>query len=305
MASTSRSHAGWDGVGQASFRMIGGNLNRGNQMVACAECGNQISETAKFCPQCGATLGEKPETAVDLSSVRFQHKGSGSQGGARSSDSAGASGEAGFIAGFERKVLFRISRFVAFAVCLVLFLVMVGGLIFMLTTISGADKPDASAVVQELKPDTPSTSPRASEQTRTPGPSRGTLGPQSPLTGLRVGPELQELMGQTGNREVLENWASELEQADRQPFMDGLGEAIREARRHGVDDADAVNSYRQHFQTYIVEREASKLASIEARLYVAGAVTSILLLLAAFSLVLVLLAIERNTYRSANSGQPA
>lgn len=237
--------------------------------------------------------------AVDMSSIDFgdQHRPFGRSGPRRTV----GGGETGFVAGFERKILFRIARFVALTICFVLFLGMVGGLVFIGTGMSGAEKPDPARVVQELRPaNAPSGTSSAAPVQRSSSADAPTLGRQSPLIGLRVAPELQELMGQEQNKRVLEDWVSELDVADRQPFMDGLGQAVREARKHGVDDSDAVNAYYQQFQVYLVERESQKLASLEAKLYTAGAVVSVLLLLAMFSLVLVLLAIERNTYRTAN-----
>lgn len=209
-------------------------------------------------------------------------------------------GETGFIAGFERKVLFRIARFVAFTICFVLFLGMVGGLAFIGISMKGAEKPDPAQVVQTLRAEAAQAEQHADGAAASGGDEAPVIGRSSALVGLRVAPELQELMRDENNKRVLEGWIAELDMADRQPFVDGLGQALREARTHKVDDADAVNAYYQQFQAWLVERETQKLASLEAKLYTAGVVVSVLLLLAMFSLVLVLLAIERNTYRTAN-----
>lgn len=213
-----------------------------------------------------------------------------------------AGSERGFVAGFERKVLFRIARFVAFTICFALFLGIVGGLVYLGKTQSRAEKPDAAELVQSLKPvDDSGSGSEVDASGDVSGPGDGTLGQQSPLVGLRVAPELQEVLQDPDNRRVLEGWIESMQSTDRQPFVDGLGGAVREARKHGVDDATAINAYHEAFQAYVMEREAKKLESVQSRLYIAATVVSVLLLLALFSLVLVLLAIERNTYRTANA----
>ena len=117
---------------------------------------------------------------------------------------------------------------------------------------------------------------------------------------MRLPPELQELIANEDNRRILEGWLSELEQEDRQQFLDKLGESARVARASGMDEIKAINSYHDQYKSYLAEREKNRLASTQARLAAAGVVMSILLMLALFSLVLVLLAIERNTYRAAS-----
>ena len=208
-------------------------------------------------------------------------------------------GETGFVSGFERKVLFRIARFVAFTVCLVLFLWMVIGLVSIGMTFVRTNAPDPAQVVRSLKPDAGNGSPQT-EGGSSSSSAPSVLGVQSPLIGIRWPPELQERMNDENTRRVLENWLSEFEQEDRQPFMDGLGATVREARASGVDEVNAINTYYTQYKSYLAERETNRLVTTQARLIAAGVVMSILLLLALFSLVLVLLAIERNTYRAAS-----
>lgn len=226
--------------------------------------------------------------SMDMSGVEF-NKGAGGR-----RQGSFERGETGFIAGFERKVLFRIARWVAFSICFLLFVVMVAGVVYLATSMSGTDKPDPAQVVQELRPSSPEA---AAQPRRAEG---SALVQQSSLVGLRISPEVQELLSHANNRQVFENWLSEFDRSDRQSFMDGLAEAIREARKFGVDDADALNAYYQYYQEYVSERALRQMASIQEKLYLAASVVSVLLLVALFTLVLVLLAIERNTYRTAN-----
>ena len=58
-------------------------------------------------------------------------------------------------------------------------------------------------------------------------------------------------------------------------------------------------------QAYAAERAVADAAATMQRIYVAGALLSILVLIALFSLVLVLMAIERNTRPSADAGARA
>lgn len=263
----------------------------GMALIACRECGNQVSEGARSCPRCGAPVLAEANAGIDLSSVRFKSGSSKTRAGTRRDGT-------GFVAGFERNVLFRIARFVAFTICFTLFMAMVVGLVYIGTSFNGASSPDPAQVVQSLKPGAANTTPGGIGSSQSSN-ARPSVGAQSPLIGIQLPPALQEWTTDESNRQVLESWLSGFEQKDRQPFIDKLANVVHAARLAGVDESEAVNSYYVQYESYLSERETRRLSSATSRLYAAGAVISILLMLALFSLVLVLLAIERNTYRMA------
>lgn len=207
----------------------------------------------------------------------------------------------GFVAQFERKVLFRIARFVAFTICFLLFLSLVGGLLYIGKSLkTEASKPNAQEVVDSLKP---IHSAVTSTETTDEDSNAMPLATQPMLRGIRLPAELQELFLTEDNQKVLKDWLDELPESDRQPFIDGLGSAVKAARSAGgVEDIAAINAYHERYFAYVAERKIAEVAAAGERLYVAGAVVSILILLALFSLVLVLLAIERNTRDTAFAG---
>lgn len=201
--------------------------------------------------------------------------------------------EGGFVAHFERKVLFRIARIVAFSFCFILFLSLLGGAAYLLTTgEEPAQPPDASALAQELKPAPASTSPQDAQATV--GPTKSAPLPAA-LRGVRLPPTLQELFLDEQNQQVLSNWLEELPVEERQAFLDGLAKAVEEARKAGVEDSDAMNLYRERFVEYLAQKTAEEAKVRAERTYIVGALVSTLVLIALFSLVLVMLAIERNT----------
>jgi hypothetical protein len=211
--------------------------------------------------------------------------------------------EKGFVATFERQVLFRISRFVAFSICFLLFLSLVGGALYLLKSGHDAsEKPDPSAVAQALKPAPEQAAPAADAADATAGAgdasdgATGTsLASQPALFGVKLPPVLQEQFLNEDNQKILRDWLDSLPEGERQPFIDGLAKTVEEARKVGVADADAINRYHEQYVEYVTSRTVAQAAAKTQRLYVAGALISILVLLALFSLVLVLLAIERNT----------
>jgi len=70
---------------------------------------------------------------------------------------------------------------------------------------------------------------------------------------------------------------------------------VDEARRINIDETQAINAYHARFEKYVAEKQLAEVASKQQRLVAAGFAAATLMLLALFSLVLVLLAIERNT----------
>lgn len=202
--------------------------------------------------------------------------------------------EMGFVARFERQVLFRIARFVAFSICFLLFVAMIGGAVYAVAYgPERAERPDAANVAQSLKPlaEVPSDGQPAAQGSLGPA----TLSSDSVLRGVRIPPSLQEMMLDADNQQIFHNWLSAIPDEERQAFIDGAAKAVEEARRIAVNDAQAINNYHQQFDAYITKKAMSEAAAKQMRMYAAGFVLATLMLLAMFSLVLVLLAIERNT----------
>jgi len=85
-------------------------------------------------------------------------------------------------------------------------------------------------------------------------------------------------------------------------FVDALGQVAESAKAAGKDQGSAINDYRSRYQDYVLERNLAEAKAASARWQIFAAIGSGLALIALFSLVLVLMAIERNTRNSATHG---
>lgn len=199
--------------------------------------------------------------------------------------------ENGIVARFERKILFRITRWVALGLCMLLFLTLAGaGLMLVGTMLPGVDRPDPTALHS-------SESGASSSDDGEPGELASDS--SSVLTGLRMPPILQEKFVSGGNRKILEAWLAAIEREDRQAFLDDLGAAAESARKAEQDEATAINEYHSRYKDYVLERKLAEAKAGADRLQLIAAIGSALALIALFSLVLVLMAIERNTRNTA------
>ncbi len=207
--------------------------------------------------------------------------------------------ETGFVARFEHKVLFRITRWVALSVCMLLFLSLVAGSLYTISTLSSAtDEPDPVAIGEKTankESAAETTAERSKDATATGSLSEDT----SILTGMKLSPELQELFLQGDNRRVLEGWLSDIASDGRQDFLDNLARAASAAKAKDGDASDAVNRYHSAYVEYVDQRRTDDAKAAANRMQMLAALGTTLALVALFSLVLVLLAIERNTRNSA------
>jgi hypothetical protein len=83
--------------------------------------------------------------------------------------------------------------------------------------------------------------------------------------------------------------------ADQQEYVDNMAEVVDAAKKSGLSDTDAIGTYIQMKDTQIEIATAQHAERTQMRIYVAEATGSTFGLIGLFSLILVLLAIERNT----------
>ncbi|WP_186079294.1 hypothetical protein [Burkholderia gladioli] len=208
------------------------------------------------------------------------------------------------VEGFERKALFNITRAVAL-VCVTAFLfAIVGGVFYGIsvweehvdTKVPAHEIVDPIKFVQDNM-DKPADSANATG-TRPPVQQ----GPEdSPLAGYKIPFALQKyISGENGK--ILRSHLDAVPEGERQAYIDELGAVVAAAEAQKVEPVEAINSYMEvKSKRYkdAAEKEVEKRATLTLVLEVtAGG----LLLVALFSLVLVLLAIERNT-RSLRQGK--
>jgi hypothetical protein len=89
--------------------------------------------------------------------------------------------------------------------------------------------------------------------------------------------------------------ALSLSKSEKQAYIDELAAAVLLAVSQKLDRGEAINSYMNLKEVKINEYHARQAQAKEKRLWAAGVVVSVLFFIAFFSVVLVLLAIERNT----------
>jgi hypothetical protein len=118
------------------------------------------------------------------------------------------------------------------------------------------------------------------------------------LPGVKIPFVLQPYVSNESNRNVLFNKLEKMAPELRQSYLENMANIAVDAEKNNVDVPDAINTYMELRAKLQAQEEIKKLAVRETRKYVIGAFLTGLALVALFSLVLVLLAIERNTRRS-------
>ena len=88
---------------------------------------------------------------------------------------------------------------------------------------------------------------------------------------------------------------SDMPLSDQQEYIDNMAEVVTAASSAGLSESEAIKTYLRMKEQEIADGVARKVVRQQTRIYVLGAVGSAFGLIGLFSLVLVLLAIERNT----------
>jgi hypothetical protein len=204
---------------------------------------------------------------------------------------------------FERKALFNITRGVAlFLVSLFLLgvtAIAIYGASVWNTSVSTKVAPDV--IINQIKPPAP---PANSESQPQGAKLPSNLGPESsPLAGYRIPFSLQNYVS-GDNARVLKNHLDSVPENERQAYLDELGLVVAAAEENKLEVVYAINTYIRTKGDLYAKAEAERAKKLETLKIVGAGIGGGLLLIALFSLVLVLLAIERNT-RGPRSHGPA
>ena len=114
------------------------------------------------------------------------------------------------------------------------------------------------------------------------------------LPDIDIPKNVEKYLGGT-NRDILIGWLKALEEDQKQDFIDNLSDVIVEAEEANAEVITAINKYSTLKQSKYTTNEIEKYADKVAHgIYVVAAIVCATLGVL-FSLVLVLLAIERNT----------
>lgn len=213
--------------------------------------------------------------------------------------------------GFERKVLFRLTRILALVIVIALLAGAAAGVYagWSMWPSGTAGNVSAADVVEKLRGDAGGNGAAQDDV----APTAWQTAQSSPLDGVRIPPSLlpefavpgempsdpgaiwSDAETRASNRKVLGNWTTHLDLPQRQKFVDEMAAAVDAAEQAGFERSSAMNGYATLKQERAASAAAEEAKAKEMRMWGAGVTGAALLLIALFSLVLVLLAIERNT----------
>jgi hypothetical protein len=197
---------------------------------------------------------------------------------------------------FEQKGLFRGIRFLAILFIFILVAGFAFGCYVAYDQLSPA-KPvaiNANEVIDQIKPapEVAAPAPATGEVAPAPAPKTRTV---SPLAGYKIPFPLQKMVSSEDNAK----WLSRFLKAEPPEYTDQilneLSSVVQAADEQHVDEADAVNAYHEMKVDRIQAEEAAKAGRKTLMTYFAEGAAAIILLVALLGLILVLLAIERNT----------
>lgn len=192
----------------------------------------------------------------------------------------------------ERKFLFNLTRILALLVIAVLVLALVVGAIL---TEKARTSGDPSAVAPQEVVDV--IKPKARAQQTEPGqepvaPSSRDLGL---LPGVKLPFVLQKHFSTPENVVALNGWLRAIPDDQRQAFLDELAATVSEAERQQLDPIQAINAFHELKMQRLADKKLHDEAQKQAEILAVEAGAAALGFIALFSLILVLLAIERNT----------
>lgn len=190
---------------------------------------------------------------------------------------------------FEQKGLFRFTRLLALLIVATLVSTCVIGGIIIAGTVFAREstyvKPEA--VMNQVRPPVPATFPGSSDESTAVDPNA--------LPGIKMPFVLQTFFSNAQRMRVLLEHLQNLTDDQKQDYVDNMAEVFENAKTQHIDFTEAINAYFSLKDQEIQRARAQHQELIQTRLYVAGTAISIMGLVALFSLILVLLAIERNT----------
>jgi hypothetical protein len=200
-----------------------------------------------------------------------------------------------FAKSFERKFLFPLTRGLALlAIIGLLVVTVVVGMKASGVLISRSSKVDSSEVVQAITQGIKRGPDAATEGVD----ANASVGAEvDPLSGITISPEAQKSFSGGNRWEVIKEWLSIVPADERQEFLDELSDTIIQAGKAGIDRDTAANEYKRLKAAKLGKEEMEKQELGHTQLYFIGAAFGCVTLVALFSLVLLLLSIERNTRR--------
>ena len=195
------------------------------------------------------------------------------------------------IEAIERGTFFRLTRIVAFLWLFLLIASTVLSVFFFFVTIESP--------VGHVAPE--SALPPSGTNVNTVSPENERLDQSnhaSALSSLRIPLAVQSYLDSEENKKVIEGWLNSLDPSDRQDFIDNMAEVITVAQKQRVDVFASINRYKDLKLAKIAAAKQGYRCFPGVLVSPFNVVIGIFIqlgLIAIVSLILVLLAIERNT----------
>lgn len=192
---------------------------------------------------------------------------------------------------FEKKFLFGLTRIFAMLVIFgILITIGISGIMFG-GFHNGIDtKVTANEVLDSIKPPEIINPSSADSNSATQTTENTNILPSVKMPFI-----LQKHFNTPENLHTLKNWLDVFPLDNHQEFINEMAEAVNEAEKIKLSTDDAINKYKELKFKKLEAEQSTKAERKTQQLYYAGAVISGMALIALFSLILVLLAIERNT----------
>ena len=183
----------------------------------------------------------------------------------------------------ERRALFRLTRALAFVFVLILTAALIIGAILLAKDLAPSETATVSynSVAQALHP-------QASESTQQGSDAVLTDPIDLPFT-------LQPYFTNAANRAVLQRHLSRLDSSEREDYLRNMAEVVTQAKAHSDDMTETMNKFMELKSDQADLAKSDREARVMRQIYIASAAVSVILLIGLFSLILVMLAIERNT----------
>jgi hypothetical protein len=186
---------------------------------------------------------------------------------------------------FERSTIFRFTRALAIAaVAAIAIALVVAGLIFAATLLPTSSAVGGREVAAAIRV-------RGSAPTETASETAS----EAVLSTVNLPLAVSKELSGSDNRKVLSGWLANLPKEERQDFVDNMRDVVVYAQQNNINTTDAINTYKTLKLDKVATTGFDRIERQIARATIIGGFLFGLALLAMFSLVLVLLAIERNT----------
>lgn len=194
----------------------------------------------------------------------------------------------GFIDGFERGVLFRLTRALTmlFILAVLLGVLASGFMIFLITNNKQPTSVKATDVIESLKPQ-----PRNSDNTE----QTYALAPEGdPLAALKIPFSLQKHLDYN-NVATIRNWLKSVPDDKQAEALVEMGEVAAKADASDITFTDAMNKYYDMKKETLNQDEKDQASQRISIFALMGLMVAGVIVIAQLSLILVMLAVERNT----------